>query len=218
MTTPTVIWGGRGHAKVLHDFSLSTGHEIVAFFDNDLEASSPVQGIPLYHGIAGFHEWKKSNADVQAAGWVAIGGDRGHSRVEIQQFLRQNGIHVTKAIHPAACVSPSAELGTGCQVLAQSVVGPESILGDGCIVNTRASVDHECLLGHGVHVAPGATLAGCVKVGDFAFIAVGATVLPRIRIGTNSIVGAGAVVTKDVPDNSVVMGVPARVVRMRDVV
>jgi acetyltransferase-like isoleucine patch superfamily enzyme len=58
-----------------------------------------------------------------------------------------------------------------------------------------------------------AALAGHVTVGDFSTIGTNATVLPRIRIGTNCYVGAGAVVTKDVPDNAVVVGCPAKVMR-----
>jgi maltose O-acetyltransferase len=44
-------------------------------------------------------------------------------------------------------------------------------------------------------------------------VGIGAVVLPRIKIGSNAIIGAGAVVTKDVPDNAVAVGNPARVVR-----
>ena len=54
---------------------------------------------------------------------------------------------------------------------------------------------------------------GCVSIGDFAFIGAGATVLPNLKIGKNSIIGAGAVVTKDVPDNVVVYGNPAKFIR-----
>ena len=46
-----------------------------------------------------------------------------------------------------------------------------------------------------------------------AWIGAGATVLPGVTVGENSIVAAGAVVTKDVPDNTIVAGVPARVLR-----
>jgi acetyltransferase-like isoleucine patch superfamily enzyme len=65
-----------------------------------------------------------------------------------------------------------------------------------------------------VHLAPGATLCGLVSVGDGAMIATGATVLPRIKIGQGATVGGGAVVVKDVPDYAVVVGNPARVIRI----
>jgi acetyltransferase-like isoleucine patch superfamily enzyme len=70
-------------------------------------------------------------------------------------------------------------------------------------------------VGEGVHVMGAATIAGGVRIGDHSTIATNATVLPNIRIGSNSVVGAGAVVIKDVPDNVVVAGVPAKIIRPR---
>ena len=53
---------------------------------------------------------------------------------------------------------------------------------------------------------------GKIKVGDNSFIGARSTIMPGVHIGKNCVVAAGAVVTKDVPDNSVVAGVPARVI------
>ena len=61
----------------------------------------------------------------------------------------------------------------------------------------------------------GAAIAGDVTINDCSEIGANATVLPHVTIGKNSIVGAGAVVTKDVPDNVIVAGVPARILRSR---
>ena len=55
-------------------------------------------------------------------------------------------------------------------------------------------------------------MVGCIEIMDNVFIGTNVTILNNVRIGSNVIVAAGAVVTKDVPDNSVVGGVPARVI------
>jgi acetyltransferase-like isoleucine patch superfamily enzyme len=55
-----------------------------------------------------------------------------------------------------------------------------------------------------------------VRVGNNVWIGYGAQILRGVSVGDNSIIGAGAVVTKDVPANAVVAGVPARVIRMRE--
>ncbi len=53
---------------------------------------------------------------------------------------------------------------------------------------------------------------GCIYVGNNVMIGAGAMILPNVCIGNNVIIGAGAIVTKDIPDNSVVAGVPAKVI------
>ena len=54
--------------------------------------------------------------------------------------------------------------------------------------------------------------AGCIEIMDNVFIGCNSTILKNVRIGPNAIVAAGSVVTKDVPENSVVAGVPAKVI------
>jgi sugar O-acyltransferase (sialic acid O-acetyltransferase NeuD family) len=86
-------------------------------------------------------------------------------------------------------------------------------IGKHCIINTTASVDHDCLLEDYVHISPNATLCGAVSVGEGSQVGAGAVVIPGIKIGKWSLVAAGAVVMKNVPDNVLVLGNPARVVK-----
>ncbi|MBF0371340.1 MAG: acetyltransferase [Magnetococcales bacterium] len=207
---PYCIWGALGHAKVLAESLAEQGRQPVAVFDNNPEAISPFEGVPLFVGKAGFLHWRESwqgGCDFV----VAIGGHRGRDRVELGQFLSSHGLTPLTVHHPTAYLSPSADIAPGCQLLMQSAVGVECVLAQGCIINSRASVDHESILAQGVHVAPGATLAGLVRVGAYTLIGAGATILPRIVVGEGAIVGAGAVVTRDVPDQVVVAGNPARI-------
>ena len=55
-------------------------------------------------------------------------------------------------------------------------------------------------------------MCGCIEVLDNVFIGSNSTILSGVKIGPNAIIGAGSVVTKDVPENSVVAGVPAKVI------
>ncbi len=64
--------------------------------------------------------------------------------------------------------------------------------------------------------ALGYSRVGRVVIGNNVFIGADALILPNVKIGDNVIVGAGAVVTKDIPDNSVVAGVPAKVISAYD--
>ena len=53
---------------------------------------------------------------------------------------------------------------------------------------------------------------GCIEVGDYVMIGSGTRIMYNVRIGSNVIIGAGSIVTKDIPDNSVAVGVPCRVI------
>jgi sugar O-acyltransferase (sialic acid O-acetyltransferase NeuD family) len=213
MPKPILFWGASGHAKVLHEFIGQTGYELAALVDNCAGIPSPIRGVPVLHGKEGLREWLGNWAGGKLHGLIAIGGDRGRDRAELQCYLETLGISPVLAIHPKAFVAGSASLGSGTQCLAMSAICAESVLGPACIVNTHASVDHECRLGTGVHVGPGATVAGCVTIGDYSFIGSGAVILPRVCIGAGTIIGAGAVVSKNVPDNVVAVGNPARIKR-----
>jgi sugar O-acyltransferase (sialic acid O-acetyltransferase NeuD family) len=98
----------------------------------------------------------------------------------------------------------------GTIINAGAIVQPQCLIGDGVIINTRAIVEHECILGNYVHVAPGAVLSGNVIVGDNTLIGLNATILPGVKIGKNCIIGAGSVVTRDVYDNTILKGNPAK--------
>ena len=87
----------------------------------------------------------------------------------------------------------------------------------GCIV-----VHPNTVIGNNVNISQGVTIgqtnrgpkSGVPKIGDGVYIGPGAKIIGAIHIGNNVAIGANAVVTHDVPDNAVVVGVPARVISM----
>jgi acetyltransferase-like isoleucine patch superfamily enzyme len=111
-------------------------------------------------------------------------------------------------------------------------IGAKSVLGQECTVSSfkHVSIGRECVIAdrvmfidfdHGiVEVERPIRLQGIykrdVRVGNNCWIGYGACLLRGVTVGDNSVLGTYAVVTKDVPDNAVAAGVPARVIRMRD--
>lgn len=66
------------------------------------------------------------------------------------------------------------------------------------------------------HIVPDLEITKPITVGDYVYIGTRSIILPGVNIGNNCIIAAGSVVTRDVPDNSVVGGVPARFIKTAD--
>jgi len=111
-------------------------------------------------------------------------------------------------------------------------IGAKTVLGQECTISAyrRVRIGEECVIAdramfidfdHGVvEVERPIRAQGIytreVEVGSNVWIGYGACILRGVRVGDNSIVGTNSVVTKDVPANAVVAGIPARIIRMRD--
>jgi len=80
-------------------------------------------------------------------------------------------------------------------------------------VNRGALIGHHTSIGDYSTIQPGANIAGCCDIGRAVYVGIGAVVIDRVKVGAQAVIGAGSLVTKDVPDQAIVGGSPARVVQ-----
>lgn len=200
-----ILYGAGGQAKVIYDLILSNNQLLDYLVDDQ-----PHDNFPHHLKI-----YKPSRELIEGRRLIiAIGNNRNRERIyhQIRTWCEFVTIH-----HSTAHVSRFSEVGLGTVIMPQSSVNAEVSIGNHCIINTGSTIEHECVIEDFVHISPKASLAGNITVKKGAHIGIGACIIQGITVGENAVVGAGSVVLKDVPSNSVVVGNPARIIKMADV-
>ncbi len=206
-----LIIGAGGHGKVIADIASALGKwDQIAFVDDKYPDLTQVLDWPVIGGMEDFRNHREEYPDV----FVAVGDNA--IRQKITTWSEEAGFHLPTLIHPRAAVSRLAVIGAGTIINSQSAVNANATIGKGCIVNTGATVGHDCVLGDFVHVAPGASLAGETVIGDGCWIGMRSAVIEQLTVGKGVVIGAGAVVTRNIPDNKLVVGIPAKIVKELD--
>lgn len=195
-----LLYGAGGHAKVILDCLLEEGKEVEGFFDSNLDLVS-LNG----HSVLGEYDAEESP---ECHLIVSIGDNKRRQNI-VSEIKHKFG----NATHPSAIVSKFARIDVGTMIVHGAVVQSGVDIGKHCILNTLSSVDHDSKVGDFVHISPRACVCSSVRIGSGTHLGAGATVLPGVTIGKWCVIGAGAVVNKDIPDYSIVVGVPGRVVR-----
>ena len=124
---------------------------------------------------------------------------------------------IVSLIHPSSQVSKRCSLDIGSVVMPLCIINSSSKLGKGVIVNSNSVVEHDNFLMDFSSLAPGVKTGGNVTIGIRSSISIGATIKNNIKVGSDSVIGACAYVNKNIGDNSVFYGNPAKFVRNREI-
>src|SRR5690606_5646520 len=131
-------------------------------------------------------------------------------RRKVANLIISKSKTLLNVIHPSSVISASAKVGSGNFIAANVTVNALAQIADFCIINTGSIIEHECVVISGAHIAPGSVLAGNVTVGENSFLGANSVVRQGVQIGAGVTVGAGSVVLKDIPDNEIWVGNPAK--------
>lgn len=130
-------------------------------------------------------------------------------------ILRSLNIALATIIHPTAFISPFAKVCEGTTILANAVIHTNAKVDTGCIINTGVIVEHDCVIEEFVNISPQTAMAGHTQIGKKTFIGIGTTIIDDIKIGENVTVGAGSVVIHNIPNQVVIVGVPAKIIKRK---
>jgi sugar O-acyltransferase (sialic acid O-acetyltransferase NeuD family) len=209
-----VIVGAGGHGRVVLDIlQYDRRLKLVGFIDDDKNSHGKIiDGFSVLGGMRAMSSLIRAQ-ELEGA-IVAVGDNK--VRAGLFHKLKGMGLKIENAIHPGALIARDVEFGDGVVVASGAIINTGTKIGDDVIINTGVIIDHENIIEEHVHISPGVALGGNVRVQKYSHVGLGVTIVSRINIGENVTVGGGAVVLQDLPDNTIAVGVPARIIKRKD--
>lgn len=189
-------------------------------YKGQLAKSVPQSVIQLHHVL--FGDWK----DIEPL----LSGMTENIDFIVEQDGRNSAVplldtrYLNARIEPGAIIRDQVTIEDNAVIMMGAIINIGAEIGEGTMIDMGAVLGGRATVGKNSHIGAGAVLAGViepasaepVRVGDNVLIGANAVVIEGIQIGNGSVVAAGAIVTQDVPENVVVAGVPARVVKKID--
>jgi 2,3,4,5-tetrahydropyridine-2-carboxylate N-succinyltransferase/tetrahydrodipicolinate N-acetyltransferase len=170
-----------------------------------------------------FGDWRdlgpilEANADKIAD--LVVENDRRNSAIPLLDMKNINA-----RIEPGAIIREQVTIGDSAVIMMGAVINIGAVIGPGTMIDMGAILGGRATVGKNCHIGAGAVLAGVIEpasatpviVEDGVLVGANAVVIEGVHVGKNAVVAAGAVVIEDVPENAVVAGCPARVIKQRD--
>jgi sugar O-acyltransferase (sialic acid O-acetyltransferase NeuD family) len=212
-----IVIGAKGLAKeILEIFTQKGETENLYFFDN-LSPERPEKLFGKFRILHSIDQAKKTFHELNDFSFTLGLGKPQYRLKFFTEFTELGGCGVSAISIKADIGSYDTVIQQGCSILSGVVITNNVKVGKGCLINPNCTISHDSEIGDYVEMGPGVSVTGNCKIGDFCVLGTNSVILPGIKLGKNVIVGAGAVVTKNVPDNSLVAGVPATLKRKLDV-
>jgi len=197
---------GRELLQYVHDALKDTpGVHTKGFLDDDaarLDSVGKVMGV----GIVGDTRTYSIQEDDR---FIISLGDPGLRRVLAERLARR-GARFVSIVHPTAYVAPTARIGDGCIIGPFVTVGSYVRLENHALLNLYSAAGHDAHIGAFCVFSPFSIANGGSRLGDGVFLGTHAAITPNVRVGAGSKIAAGAVVYRDVPEQALATGNPAR--------
>jgi sugar O-acyltransferase (sialic acid O-acetyltransferase NeuD family) len=207
-----LIVGAKGFAKEVLEICHQNGElQDLVFFD---DVSSDI-GDTLYNTfpiLKSIEEAKNYFNTIDNRFTIGIGNPQLRKKM-YDKFSSIGGVYTSTISKNAIIGNYEVNIDEGSNIMTNVVITNDVLIGKGVIINQISSIGHDVKIGDFTEICPNVSISGNCKLGENVFIGTGAIILPKVTIGDNSIIGAGAVVSKDIPANSVAVGIPAKVIK-----
>lgn len=206
-----ILIGGGGHCKVVISILKKLDNFEIAGIVDNCKAETLISGIKIIGTDDDLRGIYKSGIHYAL---ITVGSAKDNTkRYRLFNMAKEIGYEFPVIISPEAIVDENVKIDEGTVVMPGSIINIDSSIGKNCIINTGAIIEHDCKIEDHCHIAPGVHISGEVNIDKLSFIGIGATIIQGIKIGRNVTIGAGSVVIKDIPDNVIAVGTPAKILK-----
>ena len=164
-----------------------------------------------------FNQFKDDNSKKIKS--YKLENDRRNSAIPLSDLTKFNA-----RIEPGAIIRDMVEIGDNCVIMMGAVINIGAVIGERTMIDMNTVIGGRAMIGKDCHIGAGSVIAGVIEpphaspviVGDNVVMGANAVVLEGVKIGNGCVIAAGSVVISDVPDNSVVAGVPGKIIKTVD--
>lgn len=161
-----------------------------------------------------FEQFRNEFSPQQAKIVIAMGEPQ--HKIMLFHKVQDYGYCFGNVIHPTVYISPDAKLGEGIIAQMGCMVAVDASVGNNVTLEQYAVVAHDSVIEDHAQISAFVMIAGHCRVGMGTYIGIGSLLRDEIKVGRDSIISMGSVVQRDVPDNVIAMGNPARVLKERN--
>lgn len=204
------IYGSGGSGREVKEMADILGcWEEIVFIDDTVE-------VGVFKGIKRmpFEMFCKTYSREKTEVVVALGEPK--YKIILYDKVKKSGFPLTNIVHPTSWISPTAKIGEGVIVKARVLISCDTVMRDNVGIEPFVSIGHDCIIGENCQISSGVMIGGNTTIGAGTYIGINVSIREKIVIGSNSVVGMGAVVQRDIPDNVIALGNPARAMKHKD--
>ena len=181
--------------------------QVLGFLDD--RTNIPSEELGGHRLLGGLDLWPSFT---ETALVIAIGNPR--TRYAVAQRLQTRGeTEFATLVHRSCLIGPNCHIAAGSMVCAGCILTTNINVGPHSILNIGTTVGHDVQIGSFVTVAPQVALSGCVVLGDGVEIGTASSIRQGLCIGEGSMLGMGSTLTKDMPENTLFFGSPAKQIK-----
>lgn len=209
-----LIGGGTQVSYTIDIIEKENKHKIIGIIDSIKDIGHKIEN---YKVIGKQEDMIRIVNEYSIEGCVISIGDNWTRKAIYEQICGYSiKLNWPNVIHPSVIIGNNVKIGQGMIAMAGVIINSNSKLGDFVNLYTNCNIEHDCIINDYASISAGVVLGGLVEIGKFSAISLNATVFDRLCIGENTVVGAASLITKNLPDDVLAYGVPAKIIRKRE--